>query len=282
MGMLAVLLTATYSHRLLQSVFIASYPEIRPFTTARVMIVKNWEYNDENNKWIYEGLDIRLFIPLFTLLVCSIVVGFLLSDLFIGFGTNTWALTFTVLPINYSLINIELVSPLIKNLPIIFSLICMFVTCIILNILDIFIITDIICINRYYYNKFQNILLPFSSFSYHAGFFNLIYNNIFILFINKMYLTYVKSLDRGIFEFFGPFGVFLFFRNLHYYYKNLWFMVLSLTLYIIFIVVFLFIGVFLLFNLSNILLLFPLLLVNSSFLILLILVCDYYIIKNNI
>jgi hypothetical protein len=89
-----------------------------------------------------------------------------------------------------------------------------------------------------------------------------------------MYLTYVKSLDRGVFEYFGPFGVFLFFRNMHYGYKNLWVMTLSLTLYIIFIIVFLFICIFILFNLSNILLLCPLLLINSCYLILLIILCD--------
>lgn len=157
----------------------------------------------------------------------------------------------------------------------------MFLACITINILDLFIILDMYDISYYSNKKIRNLLLYFNSFSYHAAFFNIIYNNLFILSINYIYLIYVKSLDRGIFELFGPFGLFIFFRNINFYYKNLYFVFLSLTLYIIFIVIILFMLLFLLFNLSNILLLCPLLLINSFFLIIILFICDYYIYKKN-
>lgn len=103
-------------------------------------------------------------------------------------------------------------------MPIIISLICVFITSIFLNILDMLVPAHYSYFK--YYDKLLKVSHLISAFSYNAGFFNLIYNNMFTNFAQNMYLVYVKSLDRGVFEYFGPNGMFLLFRNLHYYYKN--------------------------------------------------------------
>ena len=58
------------------------------------------------------------------------------------------------------------------------------------------------------------------SFFYHAGYFNLIYNNIFLTFFEFSYITTNKYIDKGILEFFGPFGFYKFFRNFSINTKN--------------------------------------------------------------
>lgn len=41
------------------------------------------------NKSDFEDLELPMFISMFFLLICSICVGYIFSDLFIGFGSNT-------------------------------------------------------------------------------------------------------------------------------------------------------------------------------------------------
>lgn len=278
MCILAACLTAIYSHRLLTAVFLGNITEIKPFAYSYKFTFSIWDHEDEKNYKLDEGLKLPMLITLMFLLFCSILIGYFLSDLFLGFGTNTWILTFTVLPLNYSLINIEFVSPFIKNLPILCSLFFMFLTCIRWHILDMAINTGYIYSKNFLRTKnFYYIYL--SSFSYYAGFFNLFYNNIFINFTNKVYLTYVKTLDRGFFELIGPFGIYLFFRNIHYYYKNTWYVILSFTLFIFISFISLFIIILLFFYLSNIIFLSPNLIIDYAFFILLIILCS---IINNI
>ena len=277
--MLAVILTATYSTRLLHSIFISSFSEVKSFNNFFI-IIKKWDAKVLNNKdVILTEINLPMFISMFVLLLCSITFGFIASDLFIGFGVNTWINVFITKNINYSLINIEFVSPIIKNLPIILSLFCVFITSILLNFLDVVIETDAIFIIKWYNKNSIRILNYLSAFSYHAGFFNLIYNNIFFKYIKYMYFIYLKTLDRGIFEFFGPNGVYLLLKNLHYYYKNWFFVYLSFTLYIIFIFVFIFIFMFMFYNLLNIFILSPLLFIDSSFLFILFFIITDLIIK---
>ena len=69
--------------------------------------------NPNGNRQIYNFIhenSWRICIPLFILSLCSIFVGFLTKDLFIGFGTNFWNNAIFVRPDNYFLLDIEFIS----------------------------------------------------------------------------------------------------------------------------------------------------------------------------
>ena len=53
-----------------------------------------------------------------------------------------------------------------------------------------------------------------ASFFYHSGYFNTVYNNIFLNLLEVSYISTNKYIDKGILEFFGPYGFYKFFRNI--------------------------------------------------------------------
>lgn len=53
------------------------------------------------------------------------------------------------------------------------------------------------------------------SWSFHAGFFNTIYNKLFLSIFQGAYWQINKYLDKGLFEYFGPFGIYKSIRFLH-------------------------------------------------------------------
>ena len=61
-------------------------------------------------------------------------------------------------------------------------------------------------LNYNYIKKLYRLWYNFSSFFYHAGFFNNIYNNIFLYLFELSYYSINKFLDKGLFEFLGPYG----------------------------------------------------------------------------
>ena len=63
-----------------------------------------------------------MFISMFILAICSICVGYIFSDLMLGSGQLFWQDSIFVLPENFSFIDTEFISPAIKNLPVILSL----------------------------------------------------------------------------------------------------------------------------------------------------------------
>lgn len=275
MGMIAVLLTSIYSTRLLRIIFLNNIPSIVPFTLFK-MAITQWTHKKIKKKnYILEDVEKPMFISMLFLLICSIIVGYFFSDLFIGFASNSWLYTFNNLSINYNFINIEFVPIIIKNLPIFFSLFALYITSILLNIIDLLTKFDIYKINQLYNNYLRNYLYNFSSFSYHAAYFNLIYNNIFIRFAKNMYLIYIKSLDRGFFEYIGPYGIFLLFRNIYYYYYNWFYVIISFTLYTIILFIIFIIFIFLLLKIPYLCLLFYNISLNSFFLICFIFLTNY-------
>jgi len=60
--------------------------------------------------------------PLLILGVASIYFGYIFKDMFIGLGSSFFASSITVLPQHITLIHAELLSPLTKFIPVIFSL----------------------------------------------------------------------------------------------------------------------------------------------------------------
>jgi hypothetical protein len=84
-----------------------------------------------------------------------------------------------------------------------------------------------------------------SAFFYHAGFINTIYNHQFLKFINVSYTHITKYLDKGFFEFFGPYGLYKGFYFLHYFLQLSWYSFISVTIFFMFLGICLFLTIFL-------------------------------------
>jgi hypothetical protein len=58
------------------------------------------------------------------------------------------------------------------------------------------------------------LLLFLKSFFFFFGYFNVIYNHIFLSIFSVAYYRYNRLIDKGILEILGPFGFYKFFRFL--------------------------------------------------------------------
>jgi NADH-ubiquinone oxidoreductase chain 5 len=212
MGVLTAFFTAMYSFKLIFFVFFVKTNIFNKFVNIQ-----------ENNYYI--------LTPLFVLSILSIFIGYWFSDIFIGIGS---VYLNNVIFINYEHFNnieAEFLSPLIKNLPLMLTFLGMF-------------------LGYYFFYSFKirnkknlNLFLLKSKiyeFFYNAGFFNYIYNSIYIYFLHLFYKINVKEIEKGFFEVFGPVGFYLFFRDLSYkvrllspYYINIILLLLYLNVIII-------------------------------------------------
>ncbi len=74
----------------------------------------------------------------------------------------------------------------------------------------------------------------FSAFFYHAGFINTIYNWSFEKLLVISYNSTTKYLDKGIFELFGPYGLYKGFHFIYYALKFSWLSSISIAIFIMF------------------------------------------------
>jgi len=218
LGITSAIFTSIYSIRLIFLVF-SSYKESSGFYT----IYKFLSNHEVEAPW-------QMFISMFVLAISSIFIGFIFSDIFLGNGQYFWSNSIIVLPCHFYFIDIEFIHPLIKNLPVILSLIALLFTEYFLNLVKIWPLK--------YFNKsllYKCYLYKgwfiFNSFFYNAGFFNIIYNNIYIYILKISYISTNKYLDKGIFEYLGPFGFYKIFKYLH---KNFQFYNYSIIFFVIF------------------------------------------------
>jgi hypothetical protein len=65
-------------------------------------------------------------------------------------------------------------------------------------------------VTKFYLSKVFNRALPM--YFFFAGFFNFLYNNLFLLFFSISYEVFTKSLEKGYFELIGPFGFYKIFK----------------------------------------------------------------------
>jgi NADH-ubiquinone oxidoreductase chain 5 len=150
LALAAAFLTAFYSTRLIIYVFL---------------LPANFSRNIQPHE-----PHMPMTIAMFLLVIGSLFFGFIFSDLFIGLGR----------PLNSNIIlNITLLSPFERNLPLILSLLAAIISLPLLNI------------------KFIN---PMAPFFYHAGHFNTIYNKIFIKIFLFSYNINTKLIDKGLLE----------------------------------------------------------------------------------
>jgi NADH-ubiquinone oxidoreductase chain 5 len=180
LGSITAGLTAFYSFRLICLVFL---------TVPNGPKQSYLNAHEANNKVI---------IPLFILALFSIFFGFIFSDLFVGMASDFFNNALFIKPNNISLIEAEFSLPLIiKLLPALLSLFGANLAIFLYHKSPTFIfdLTDNLLGQKFY------------TFFNGKYFFDIIYNNYII---NKgLELGYIisKTLDRGIIEIVGPYGL---------------------------------------------------------------------------
>jgi NADH-ubiquinone oxidoreductase chain 5 len=232
MALIAALFTSIYSLKIIFYVFF------HKINTNYII----YEYFMKNKVEVWN----LMYISLFSLVILSIISGYLFSDMFIGYGSLFWNNSISQFYYNYIFIDVEFMHPLIKNLPIILCFLVMFILYILLSN-----IYNIKFIYIYY-----NIYIYIASFFYYGLFFNKIYNKIYNQIYYYSYTVTNKYLDKGLLEIVGPFGVYKLFFYLN---KKIIYMVSSL----IYIYIFFFLFSLLIFFILLILINF----VNISFII---------------
>lgn len=191
LGILTAFFTAVYSLKLLIFVFFHSTNIFRVGIEAK-----------EDSFY--------LFIPLFILGFSSIFVGYIFCDIFVGFGFTFLLDALFFFPLDNSFIEMELLSPLVKNVPFIFSLIGTLMGFLIFIVSEKF-------LNKFTLLQDLNLLsflVNIKRFFFFFGFFNVIYNNFFVWFYSLSYYNYNRLIDKGILEWWGPYGFYLFFRHM--------------------------------------------------------------------
>ena len=172
LGTVSALFTSFYSFRLLFQTFINN-----PHSS-----LINFKFSTES--------PINMSLPLFILAIGSIFVGYLGKDIFIGPGSTFFTHSIYVLPNHITLINAEFLSPIIKQIPVIGSIIGAVTAIIIYSKSRIFNIREIYI---------------FLSNKWH---FDYIYNNYIVkpIFTWGHNVSY-KVLDKGLIEVIGPNGL---------------------------------------------------------------------------
>ena len=180
LGISSAFFTAVYSTRLILYVFFFKTNMFKSF----------FGY--------HESTGFMLF-SMVVLSFCSMFVGYIFSDLTVGIGTYAWNNALFFLPSHFNHIDADFLHPVIKNLPLIFSIFgCLF----------FILIHDFVPLNK--------IIYKISWFFSSAGFFNTIYNSIFIKTFVLSYDIANKFVDKGLLEYFGPFGIYKGFRSFSY------------------------------------------------------------------
>ena len=180
LGTFAAFCTSFYSTRLLFLVFLSEPSG-----------------NKKNIINAHEG-TLRMTIPLFLLSILSIFVGFLTKEIFIGFGTFFWNSSLFVLPQNYLLTDVEFIDLFYKLLPLLFTLLSMFIVY----------FTYVFNSKQFFLLKTNFLFKKFYSFLNKKWYFDRIYNEyVTQSIISSGYFYTYKDVDRGLIEKLGPSGI---------------------------------------------------------------------------
>jgi NADH-ubiquinone oxidoreductase chain 5 len=125
LGIIAAICTSVYSIRIVFLLF-SETKKINGFLT----IYRNFHTQCGESPW-------QMFIPMFCLAFGSIFIGYLASDLLMGFGQDFWHESIVILPVHFSPLDTEFIHPLVKNLPVIFSLLFMCLTYFFLYVIQV-------------------------------------------------------------------------------------------------------------------------------------------------
>ena len=143
--------------------------------------------------------------PLVPLVFGSIFVGYLLKDMIIGAGTTFWQNSLFILPSNLSIFDAEFLPHFIKMIPVIFSS---------SGILLAIILYGLLPLTTVYGIKMSSLGQKFYLFFNRKWFFDKIYNEYLNQIVLKLgYDISYKTIDRGLIENLGPYGLSKLFYN---------------------------------------------------------------------
>ncbi len=171
------------------------------FTTIYSTRLLFFTFLDQPNgfKVVYKNIHeapIFMAIPLFLLAILSIFVGFMFQEVFGGLGSFFFGNAILILPSNFNIIEMEFFPWYIKIIPIFFSL-----SGFILTLLFYFKYIDLIYLIKITFFSIYKFLVK-------KWYFDIIYNKFIVkpLFLFS-YTSVYLVLDKGLLEFFGPFGL---------------------------------------------------------------------------
>jgi len=140
----------------------------------------------------------QISVVLALLAIPSIFVGFYTKDMVVGLGTDFWGTSIFINPQNLNVFDAEFIQIFFKLLPVILSLFGVFSA----FIFYIFFNKFLFQIKTSFYGK------KLYNFLNKKWFFDKIYNDYLAQFFFKIgYSVSYKTVDRGIFEIFGPSGL---------------------------------------------------------------------------
>lgn len=181
LGTISAFFTAFYSFRLLYLTFL-----------------NNTNAQKESLKTAHEP-SFNMYFPLMLLALGSIFIGYLTKDMFIGLGTPFWGNSLFIHPNHLTILDSEFIDYTIKLTPVVFS-ICG---------------ASLAFFSYHFYNKILlhiklNTLLGYKLFSFLSKkwYFDKIYNEFVVQkSLDFGYNIGFKTLDRGIIEVIGPYGL---------------------------------------------------------------------------
>lgn len=208
-----VILELAYSKYTIMGSFSYYLGLVSAFFTAfysfRVLYLTFWTKTNsykQNIITIHES-SLLMCIPLFILSLCSIFIGYLTKDMFLGLGTNFWQTAIFNLTNNVIVLNGEFMPFHIKLLPLYFSFLGAF-----------FIYYNNYLLNSLNYFKivlmFKNIYIFFIK----KWYFDVIYNKYIVIPVLNLGFFTFKDIDRGFIEIIGPLGLTRLFIN---WFKNI-------------------------------------------------------------
>lgn len=160
-----------------------------------ILIFVNYMHLHRISFFAHENERFMLLV-LLVLMVCSINVGYWFSDYFLGYGNITWTNTFFL--VNMYSIYIELISFITKNVPLVLSLLGVY-----LNLCS-FAVTDLHTPLTFFWTR----LRVFFDFFSNAGYFNKLYDFFLRISFLASFFIFTKLLDKVFIEFFGVFGAY--------------------------------------------------------------------------
>ena len=197
LGTITAGITAFYSFRLISLVFL-TYPNAP----------KNYYLNTHES-------NIATILPLLILSLFSIFFGYIVSDIYVGVGSDFFANSLFTHPNNLTLIEAEFsLNPFIKLLPAIISFIGAFTAIFLYHVKPLAFINlfgsayaDIAKGNVRNYPQELKFIKPIYTFFNSKYYFDIIYNHLLVNKGLKLGYKISKEIDRGAIELIGPYGL---------------------------------------------------------------------------
>ncbi len=213
-------LTGFYSKDVILEIAYASFNEVGHFaywlgtigasftafySTRLIFFTFLSETNAYKNVIIHaHDAPFKMALPLAVLALGSIFIGYLTKDMFIGLGTHFWNNAIYVHPHNIQMIDAEFLPTFFKLLPVIFSMFGLLLALVLYQFNFKF----------FYELKTSNIGLYFYNFLNKKWYFDKVYYELVNQNLLKIsYNITYKLVDKGIIEFFGPYGLLFIFSN---------------------------------------------------------------------